>query len=89
MAYPQAQEPELAKETDRISKRKWGYCFGNRNKSGLLWTFSCNIDSVCIDVDYIKAERINDLFLLVHAVMSEQGRISVLMNSMGEWQMEL
>ncbi|NLY78155.1 MAG: NADP-binding protein [Tissierellia bacterium] len=74
MAYPQAQEPELAKEIDRIAKENGVTVLGTGINPGLIMDlFVVTLTGACIDVDYIKAERINDLSPFGPAVMSEQG----------------
>ncbi|MDR1249204.1 MAG: dihydrodipicolinate reductase [Treponema sp.] len=74
MAYPAAQEPELAKELDRIAKANGVSVLGTGINPGLimdllaiLWTGCCR------DVEHISARRVNSLSPFGPAVMEEQG----------------
>ncbi|MCF6460021.1 2,4-diaminopentanoate dehydrogenase [Clostridium sp. Cult3] len=74
MAYPQAQEPELAKEMDRIAKENGVTVLGTGINPGLIMDLLViTLTGACIDVDNIKAERINNLSPFGPAVMEEQG----------------
>lgn len=74
MAYPQAQEPELAKKLDEIGKAHGVTCLGTGINPGLimdllviLWTGACE------RVDHIVSRRVNSLSPFGPAVMEEQG----------------
>ena len=74
MAYPQAQEPELAKEMDRLAKENGVTILGTGINPGfVLDLLILALTGTCEDVDFIKAARINDLSPFGHAVMEEQG----------------
>lgn len=74
MAYPQAQEPELAKELDRIAKENGVTVLGTGINPGLMMDLLVILlTGACIDVDHIKAERINNLSPFGPVVMHEQG----------------
>ncbi len=74
MAYPQAQNPELAAELDRIAKENGVSIMGTGINPGhimdllvVLWT------GVCEDVDSIVSRRVNSLSPFGPVVMEEQG----------------
>ena len=74
MAYPQAQEPELAKKLDEIAKKNGVTVLGTGINPGLimdllviLWTGACE------SVDHIVSRRVNSLSPFGPAVMEEQG----------------
>lgn len=74
MAYPQAQEPELAKEMDRLAKENGVSILGTGINPGfVLDLLILALTGTCEEVDTIKAARINDLSPFGHAVMEEQG----------------
>lgn len=74
MAYPQAQEPELAREIDKVAKENGVTVLGTGINPGLIMDLLVvTLTGACIDVDYIKAERINNLSPFGPAVMHEQG----------------
>lgn len=74
MAYPQAQEPELAKEMDRIAKENGVTVLGTGINPGLIMDLLViTLTGACIDVDNIKAKRVNNLSPFGPAVMEEQG----------------
>lgn len=74
MAYPQAQEPELAKELDRIAKENGVTVLGTGINPGLIMDLLVVIlTGACMNVDHIKAERVNNLSPFGPAVMHEQG----------------
>ncbi|NMB08167.1 MAG: Gfo/Idh/MocA family oxidoreductase, partial [Tissierellia bacterium] len=74
MAYPMAQEPELAKEMDRIAKENGVSVLGTGINPGLIMDLLVvALTGACIDVDSIKAERINNLSPFGPAVMNGQG----------------
>ncbi|SES73133.1 4-hydroxy-tetrahydrodipicolinate reductase [Natronincola peptidivorans] len=74
MAYPQAQEPELAQEMDRLAKENKVSILGTGINPGfVLDLLILALTGTCEEVDYIKAARINDLSPFGKAVMEEQG----------------
>ncbi|HLR34984.1 MAG TPA: 2,4-diaminopentanoate dehydrogenase [Tissierellales bacterium] len=74
MAYPQAQEPKLAKELDRIGKENKVTVLGTGINPGLIMDLLViALTGACTDIDYIKAKRVNDLSPFGPAVMGEQG----------------
>lgn len=74
MSYPKAQEPELAKEMDRIAKANGVTVIGTGINPGLIMDLLViALTGACIDVDSIRAERINNLSPFGPAVMSGQG----------------
>lgn len=74
MAYPMAQEPELAKEMDKIAKENGVSVLGTGINPGLIMDLLVvALTGACIDVDSIKAERINNLSPFGPAVMNGQG----------------
>jgi len=74
MAYPQAQEPELAKEMDRLAKENGVTILGTGINPGfVLDLLILALTGTCETVEHIKAARINDLAPFGHAVMEEQG----------------
>src|SRR5699024_912587 len=63
MAYPQAQEPKLAKELDRIGKENKVTVLGTGINPGLIMDLLViALTGACTDIDYIKAKRVNDLY---------------------------
>ena len=74
MAYPSAQEPELSKELDKIAKENGVTVLGTGINPGLIMDLLViTLTGACIDVDSIKAERINNLSPFGPAVMNGQG----------------
>lgn len=74
MAYPQAQEPELAAEMDRLAKENGVTILGTGINPGfVLDLLILALTGTCESVEHIKAARINDLSPFGHAVMEEQG----------------
>jgi 4-hydroxy-tetrahydrodipicolinate reductase len=74
MAYPQAQEPELAKKLDERAKKNGVSVMGTGINPGLimdllviLWTAACE------EVNHITSRRVNSLSPFGPAVMEEQG----------------
>ena len=74
MAYPQAQEPELAKKLDECAKKNGVTVLGTGINPGLimdllviLWTGACE------SVNHITSRRVNSLSPFGPAVMEEQG----------------
>ncbi|OPJ56786.1 2,4-diaminopentanoate dehydrogenase [Alkalithermobacter paradoxus] len=84
MAYPQAQQPELAKEIDRIAKENNVSVLGTGINPGfVLDLLILALTGTCERVDHIKAARINDLSPFGKAVMEEQG-VGVTLNDFNE-----
>lgn len=74
MAYPQAQEPELAKELDRIAKENGVSVLGTGINPGLIMDLLVVALTGCmLDVEHIEAKRVNSLSPFGPAVMEEQG----------------
>lgn len=74
MAFPQAQQPELAKEMDRIAKENGVSVLGTGINPGLIMDLLViTLTGACIDVDTIRAERVNNLSPFGPAVMNGQG----------------
>lgn len=74
MAYPQAQEPELAKELDRLAKENDVTILGTGINPGLIMDLLViTLTGACIDVENIRAERVNSLSPFGPAVMHGQG----------------
>lgn len=74
MAFPQAQEPELAKKLDECAKKNGVSVMGTGINPGLimdllivLWTAACE------EVNHITSRRVNSLSPFGPAVMDEQG----------------
>ena len=74
MAYPQAQEPELAKEMDRIAKENGVSVLGTGINPGLMMDLLVLVlTGACTDVKSIKVERVNSLSPFGPSVLSGQG----------------
>ncbi|NLT47532.1 MAG: dihydrodipicolinate reductase, partial [Clostridiales bacterium] len=74
MAYPQAQEPELAKQLDEIAKANGVSVLGTGINPGLIMDLLVVIMTGCCEtVDHIVARRVNSLSPFGPAVMEEQG----------------
>lgn len=74
MAYPKAQEPELSAEIDRLAKENGVTVLGTGINPGLIMDLLVvTLTGACIDVESIKAERVNDLSPFGPAVMNGQG----------------
>ncbi len=74
MAYPKAQEPELAKEIDRLAKENGVTVLGTGINPGLIMDLLVlTLTGASIDVDSIRAERVNNLSPFGPAVMHGQG----------------
>lgn len=74
MAYPKAQEPELAKEIDRLAKENKVTVLGTGINPGLIMDLLVvTLTGACYDVEHIVAKRVNNLSPFGPAVMSEQG----------------
>ncbi len=74
MAYPQAQNPELAAELDRIAKENGVTLLGTGINPGLIMDLLVVCLTGCMtDVENIEAKRVNSLSPFGHTVMEEQG----------------
>ena len=74
MAYPKAQEPELAEELDRIAKANGVSVLGTGINPGLIMDLMVLIWTGCMeDVEHIVSRRVNSLSPFGPAVMEEQG----------------
>lgn len=74
MAYPYAQNPELANELDRIAKENNVTVLGTGINPGLIMDLLVVCLTGCmIDVEHIEAKRVNSLSPFGPAVMEEQG----------------
>lgn len=74
MAYPKAQEPELAKKIDEAAKRNKVTVLGTGINPGLIMDLLViTLTGACINVDSLEAERVNNLSPFGPAVMHEQG----------------
>lgn len=74
MAYPQAQELELSKKLNSLARENKVTVLGTGINPGLIMdVLVLTLTGACIDVESIKAERINNLSPFGPAVMSGQG----------------
>ena len=74
MAYPAAQNPELAAELDKIAKENGVTVLGTGINPGLIMDLLVVVLTGCMtDVTAIEAKRVNSLSPFGHAVMEEQG----------------
>ena len=74
MAYPQAQNPELAEKIDNLAKENSVSVLGTGINPGfVLDTLILAMTGVCLDVEKIEASRINDLSPFGPTVMETQG----------------
>lgn len=74
MSYPKAQEPELAKEMDKIAKENGVTVLGTGINPGLMMDLLVVLlTGACEEVDHITARRVNSLSPFGPAVMEEQG----------------
>ncbi|SKC70071.1 2,4-diaminopentanoate dehydrogenase [Maledivibacter halophilus] len=74
MSYPQAQNPELAAELDKIAKENGVTVLGTGINPGLIMDLLVVCLTGCmIDVEHIEAKRVNSLSPFGHTVMEEQG----------------
>ena len=74
MAYPQAQEPELAKQLDQIAKANNVTVLGTGINPGFIMDLLVvALSGTMKRVDHIEAERVNSLSPFGPAVMEEQG----------------
>lgn len=74
MAYPKANNPELAEELDRIARENGVTILGTGINPGLIMDLLVVCLTGCMtDVTHIEAKRINSLSPFGPAVMEEQG----------------
>ena len=74
MAYPQAQEPELAKQIDEIAKANGVSILGTGINPGFIMDLLVvAMTGVCHDIEHITSRRVNSLSPFGPAVMHEQG----------------
>ena len=74
MAYPKAQEPELAEELDKIAKANGVSILGTGINPGLIMDLLVLIWTGCQEsVEHIVSRRVNSLSPFGPAVMEEQG----------------
>ncbi len=74
MAYPKAQEPEMAAEMDDLAKKNGVTILGTGINPGfVLDLLVLALTGTCEDVDYVKASRVNDLSPFGGTVMKGQG----------------
>ncbi len=74
MAYPKAQQPELAKQLDEIAKANGVTVLGTGINPGLIMDLLVVCLTGCmVDVEHIEAKRVNSLSPFGPAVMEEQG----------------
>ncbi len=74
MAYPKAQQPQLAKELDQIAKDNGVTLLGTGINPGFIMDLLVvALSGVMSDVTHIEANRVNSLSPFGPAVMEEQG----------------
>ncbi|MBE0449638.1 MAG: NADP-binding protein [Clostridia bacterium] len=74
MAYPKAQNPELAAKLDQIAKENGVSILGTGINPGLIMDLLVVVLTGCMtDVTHVEAKRVNSLSPFGHAVMEEQG----------------
>ena len=74
MAFPKAQEPELAAQIDKLAKENGVTVLGTGINPGfVLDLLVLALTGTCESVDYIKASRVNDLSPFGTSVMKGQG----------------
>ncbi len=74
MAYPQAQNPELAKQLDDLAKANGVTLLGTGiNPGHIMDMLVCVMTGCMTDVEHIEAKRVNSLSPFGPAVMEEQG----------------
>ena len=74
MAYPQAQEPELAKQLDEIAKANGVSVMGTGINPGHIMDLLVLVMTGCmVDVEHILSKRVNSLSPFGPTVMEEQG----------------
>lgn len=74
MAFPRAQNPDLAEELDKIAKANGVTVLGTGINPGLIMDLLVVTLTGCMtDVEHIEAKRVNSLSPFGPAVMEEQG----------------
>ena len=74
MAYPAAQNPDLAEELDKIAKANGVSCLGTGINPGHIMDLLVLVMTGCMtDVKHILSRRVNSLSPFGPAVMEEQG----------------
>ncbi len=74
MAYPQAQEPELAKKLDEIAKDNGVTVLGTGINPGMIMDLLVVCLTGCMEtVEHVEAKRVNSLSPFGETVMEEQG----------------
>lgn len=74
MAYPKAQEKELSDKIDKIAKENNVTVLGTGINPGLIMDLLVTtLTGACMDVEKIRAERVNNLAPFGPAVMKGQG----------------
>ena len=74
MSYPQAQEPELAQQLDKIAKENGATVLGTGINPGMMMDLLAICLSGCMtDVEHIVCKRVNSLSPFGPTVMKEQG----------------
>lgn len=74
MAYPQAQNPDLAKKMDALAKENGVSILGTGINPGLIMDVLVLVmTGACEDIKHITSRRVNSLSPFGHAVMEEQG----------------
>jgi 2,4-diaminopentanoate dehydrogenase len=74
LAYPQAQQPELARQIDQAAKRHKVTVLGTGINPGFVMDYLVlAMTGACEQVDHIQATRVNDLSPFGPAVMKGQG----------------
>lgn len=74
MTYPQAKEPELAAELDRIAKANGVSVMGSGINPGMIMDLLVLVWTGCMaNVDHIVSRRVNSLSPFGPTVMEEQG----------------
>ncbi len=74
MSYPDAQEPELAKELDRVAKENGVSVLGSGVNPGMMMDLLVVfLSGIMTDVEKIKVARVNSLSPFGATVMEEQG----------------
>ena len=74
MAYPQAQNPELADELDKLAKENGVSILGTGINPGLIMDLLVILmTGACEEVEHITARRVNSLSPFGKTVMEEQG----------------
>lgn len=74
MAYPAAKHPELALEIEKLAKEHGVSVLGTGINPGFILDYLIiALTGCCVDVENIRASRINDLSPFGKAVMEEQG----------------